>query len=245
MNAVDRLPGASLHHQISTLIKDGIATGRYRPGDRLPTEEMLVEAHGVSRVTVRRALKSLEQQGLIERRASRGTFVAAQASVLNMPVPIAPYLQKIAERRALSRSVVKEFEFVAAPLDVRTSLQIEEGAGVLRVVRLRVVGSLPLVHSTVFLPESVGRRFTRADFGKRALSELLAREGHFYSKIDMVTRAKLATSSIARLLHVAIGSALVDVQRIGYGADGAPIEYQQLQGPSDRFETHVTLRGDE
>lgn len=245
MNAVDRLPGASLHHQISTLIKDGIATGRYRPGDRLPTEEMLVETHGVSRVTVRRALQSLEQQGLIERRASRGTFVAPQASVLNMPVPIAPYLQKIAERRALSRPVVKEFEFMAAPPDVSASLQIGDGARVLRVVRLRVVGKLPLVHSTLYLPEPVGRRFSRADFGKRLLSELLQREGYSYSKIDMVTRARLASATVARLLHVEVGSALVDVQRIGYGADGEPIEYQQLQGPSDRFETHVTFRSGE
>lgn len=241
MTAVDRLPGASLHYQISTLIKDGIATGRYHPGDQLPTEEALGEAHGVSRVTVRRALKSLEQQGLIERTAGRGTFVSSKASVLNLPAPIAPYLAKVAERRVLSRPVVKEFGFVSAALDVRNSLQLDEGAEVLRVVRLRMGGELPLVHTTLYLPEGIGRRFKRTDFNRYSLSELLAREGHHYSKIDMVTRARLATPSVAKLLHVEIGSALVDVQRIGYDARGMPVEYQQLQGPSDRFETHVVL----
>ena len=74
MQSVGLQQGTSLHHQISTLIKDGIATGRYRPGDQLPTEEQLCQAHQVSRVTVRRALQSLEQQGFIQRQAGRGTF---------------------------------------------------------------------------------------------------------------------------------------------------------------------------
>ncbi|MCS6763433.1 MAG: GntR family transcriptional regulator [Candidatus Protistobacter heckmanni] len=242
MSKVDRLQGTSLHHQISTLIKDCIAAGRYRPGDQLPTEEALCEAHAVSRVTVRRALKSLETQGYIERQAGRGTFVSGKAEVLNMPTPIAAYLEKVAQRRALTRPVVKEFGFVSAPYDVSASLQIEEGARVLRVVRLRMMGSLPMVHSTVYLPEEIGRHFKRADFSRHPLSQLLEREGRSYSRIDMVTRARLATPAIAKLLHVAVASALVDVQRIGYDAQGAPIEFQQMQGPSDRFETHVTIK---
>jgi GntR family transcriptional regulator len=241
MIEVDTQQGTSLHHQISTLIKDGIAAGRYQPGDRLPTEEALCQAHAVSRVTVRRALKSLEQQGFVQKRAGLGTFISTKAPVLNLPTPIAGYLERMAQRRALSKPVVKEFGLVPATLEVRSSLQLEEGAQVLRVVRLRVMGSLPLVHTTVYLPEAIGRLFSRDDFRKHPLSELLARAGHRYSKIDMVTRARLATPTVAKLLHVAVGSALVDVQRIGYDKQGLPIEYQQLQGPSDRFETHVTV----
>ena len=103
MGAIDRLQGTSLHHQISTLIKDGIAGGRLMPGDRLPTEEALGREHGVSRVTVRRALHSLEQQGLIERRVGNGTFVSDSARVLNLPMPLTDYMQQVAERRARSR----------------------------------------------------------------------------------------------------------------------------------------------
>ena len=242
MPEVSRQQGTSLHHQISTLIKDGIAAGRYRSGDQLPTEEALCRAHAVSRVTVRRALQSLAQQGLVQKRAGLGTFISAKAvPVLNLQTPIAGYLEKVAQRRALSKQVVKEFGFVAATHEVATSLRLDEGAQVLRVVRLRVKGSLPLVHSTLFLPESIGRLFTAEDFRTHPLSELLARSGHRYSKIDIVTRARLATPTIAKLLHVAVGSALVDVQRIGYDNKSMPVEYQQLQGPSDRFETHVTV----
>lgn len=243
MQSIGLQQGTSLHHQISTLIKDGIASGRYRPGDQLPTEEQLCLAHRVSRVTVRRALQSLEQQDYIERRPGRGTFVSANALVLNMPTPIATYLEQVAERRRLSKPLVKEFGFVEAGHDVSTSLQLPERSDVLRVVRLRVIGNLPTVYSTLYLPGEIGRRFRRNDFRKTALSELLVREGHGYSRIDMVTRACLAMPDVARLLQVEVGSALVDVQRIGYDIGGTPVEFQQLRGPSDRFETHVTIGG--
>lgn len=242
MESFDRDHGVALHHQISTLLKDGIATGRYRAGDRLPTEETLCETHGVSRVTVRRALQSLEQQGYIERRPRLGTFVSGHAVILSMPTPIDDYLRQVAERRKLSRPVVLDFGLVDATPDVAASLQLPAGARVLRVERLRIMQKLPVVHTTVYLPETIGRRFKRTDFARSALSTLLAREGIHYGRIDMVTRARLATPPVANLLQVATGSALVDVQRIGYDTAGLPVEFQQLLGPSDRFETHVTIR---
>jgi GntR family transcriptional regulator len=235
--------GIALHHRIATLLKDAIATGRHGPGDRLPTEGELVALHGVSRVTVRRALLSLEQQGLIVRRVGAGTFVADKAPVLPMPTPIRAYLDQVSERRKLSRSVVKEFGWEPAAPDVAGCLQVAEGAPVLRVVRLRVKGQLPLVHGTLFVPEAIAARFVREDFRRRPLSELLADAGESYQRIEMVTRARLAAPGIAEMLEVPVGSPLVDVQRIGYGQGGVPIEYQQLLGPPDRFETHVTIHG--
>ena len=243
MTELDRGQGIALHHQISTLLKDGIAAGRYGPGDQLPSEEALCAEHGVSRVTVRRALQALQQQGFLEKRQGRGSFVRENPPILSLPTPIASYLAKVAERRALSRHVLKEFGLCAASPEVRNSLKLEEGSQVLRVVRLRVMGTLPLVHDTLYLPHDIGGGLTRTDFRTAPLSVLLARAGHHYGKIDLVTRARLASAPIARLLHVEVGSALVDVQRIGYDQAGRPIEYQQLQGPSDRFETHVTVTG--
>lgn len=240
-----RAEGIALHHQISTLIEDAIANGRYRAGAQLPTEAELVQQHGVSRVTVRRALKSLEQQGLIDRHAGRGTFVSGKAAVLKLAAPISSFLEQVAQRRKLSRHVVKESGWTEATAEVAGCLQVPAGAPVLRVVRLRVKGELPLVHGTLFLPEAIGCRFAIDDFRRKPLSELLAEAGERYARIDMVTRARLAAPEVARQLKVPVGSALVDVQRIAYNGDGQPIEYQQLLGPPDRFATHVTMEGGE
>jgi GntR family transcriptional regulator len=242
MDSLTRLPGVALHHQISTLLEDMIASGRLRDGDQLPTEELLRAEYGVSRVTVRRALQSLEARGLLKRQRGRGTYVSAPFSSKPLPMPMKGFLETMAERRARSKPSVKEFGFVPAPREVAAALQLREGATVLRVVRLRSTGRTPILHSIVYLSEKAGRGFTRGDFGRQALTELLLGAGIRYARIEMLTRATLADASLAKLLQVGVGSALVDVMRIGYGSDGRPFEFQILRGPSDRFHTHVTIK---
>ena len=73
--AVRRELGSPLHHQIYLVLADGISTGRYGVGEMLPTEEQLTRMFSVSRITVRRAMESLNDAGLIERGAGRRTMV--------------------------------------------------------------------------------------------------------------------------------------------------------------------------
>lgn len=67
----------SLHRQVETILRDQIADGVLRPGDRLPSEEALRLQYGVSRGTLRQALEALERDGWLERSRGRGTFVKA------------------------------------------------------------------------------------------------------------------------------------------------------------------------
>ena len=65
-----------LYKQIVRALSDSIANGTYRPRDKLPTEAELIEQFGVSRITVRSAIKEMEDAGLVERARGKGTFVA-------------------------------------------------------------------------------------------------------------------------------------------------------------------------
>ena len=62
-----------LYKQIVRALSDSIANGTYRPGDKLPTEAELIEQFGVSRITVRSAIKEMEDAGLVERARGKGT----------------------------------------------------------------------------------------------------------------------------------------------------------------------------
>ena len=70
----------SLHRQVETILRDQIADGVLRPGDRLPSEEELRQQYGVSRGTLRQALEALERDGWLDRSRGRGTFVKAGAA---------------------------------------------------------------------------------------------------------------------------------------------------------------------
>ncbi|OVZ64727.1 hypothetical protein CDO44_00505 [Pigmentiphaga sp. NML080357] len=242
MQKLSRTLGTPLHHQIAAVIKDGIATGRYQPGERLPTEDALCKLFSVSRITVRRAMQGLEEQGLIERRQGDGTFVAESASVVSLQTPLAGFMEQVAESRALSTPRLESFEEVAAPPHVRTGLLLPEGERVMKLVRLRTRGSLPILHSTAWLPIDVASRFKREDISRHALSELMARAGFPYFRIEAAAGAALADPVIARSLQVPIGSALVDVRRVAFDEHDRPIEYQSILGPPDRYQMRVTMR---
>ena len=106
--------GSPLHHQIYLVLADGIATGRYASGEPLPTEEQLTEIFSVSRITVRRAMTSLQNDGLIERGAGRRTIVRPQIGQ-PLRVPATSVIENIAAYGAETVATVLEFDYVPAP----------------------------------------------------------------------------------------------------------------------------------
>ena len=118
--AVARDLGAPLHHQIYLVLADGIAKGRYGAGDLLPTEEQLTKLFSVSRITVRRAMASLQSAGLIERGAGRRTMVKTLGRPLRMPM--ASVMSNIAAYGAETVAQVVEFGYGPAPVFLRERL---------------------------------------------------------------------------------------------------------------------------
>jgi GntR family transcriptional regulator len=239
LRELSRTLGAPLHHQLAAVLRDGITTGRYAPGERLPGEDGLAALYGVSRVTVRRALRDLQEQGLIERRQGRGTFVARAASAPASAVD--GYMARVARGRRRSRPQLLDARWVVPPPAVREALGLGRPERTLRVVRLRLRGEVPLMHSTVHLPPFVGDRFVESDFGRSALTELMQREGFSYARFEMVAGALVADAALSVQLRVAVGSALVDVRRIAYDAGGRAIEHQVIVAPPQRWQLRVEI----
>src|SRR4029077_2560915 len=114
-----------LHHQVFLVLQDRIAERRYAPGEALPSEEDLAKLFGVSRVTIRAALETLNTLGLIERRQGAGTFVRELARPESWSVPI---MDLAARSRMIVRTTqahVIEFGFVPAPRHVLSHFQAQ------------------------------------------------------------------------------------------------------------------------
>jgi GntR family transcriptional regulator len=238
---LDRTQGLTLHHQIAMLLEDQLRSGVFRPGDQLPGEEELRQSYEVSRVTIRRALQSLETRGLVSRERGRGTYVRDMPPAPSLPMPLKAFTQAMAERRARSKPHVEEFGFVSAKPEVAEALALAAGDPVLRVVRVRVAAGLPIFLSELFLAEPVGRLLRRAELNRLSLTEALQARGIRYGRIEMVFGACLASATLARTLQVGAGSALVDVLRIGRDTEGRPFEYQSMRGPPDRFQVPISI----
>ncbi|OAM79979.1 GntR family transcriptional regulator [Devosia elaeis] len=96
--------------QVAEALRDAIATGPYKPGDKLPSEARIAEQHGVSRTVVREAIASLRSDGLVEPRRGAGVFVLEPAE------PVPPPFQNIDPGRLSS---------IIALLELRTAVEVE------------------------------------------------------------------------------------------------------------------------
>jgi GntR family transcriptional regulator len=230
-----------LHHQVFLVLQDGIAERRYAPGEALPSEEDLAKLFGVSRVTIRAALETLNTLGLIERRQGAGTFVRE----LSRPEPlIVPMIDLAARSRLIVRTTrahVVEFGFMPAPRHVRSHFQAQPDDLFQRAVRIRYMQNRPIMQVTTYIPEAIGRQFGPKDMEGASLYAILQRFGITFASGEQVVSAAAADPVVAERLNVAIGAPLLKVMRIHFDTTGNPIQHFELLAPPATYELRMPL----
>ena len=236
--AIDRDLGATLHHQIYLVLADGIATGRYATGELLPTEEQLGKLFSVSRITVRRAMASLQSAGLIERGAGRRTVVKPLGKPLKMPM--ASVISNIAAYGAQTVAKVVEFGYGPAPAFLRERLW-EGDKPVQRAVRIRSQEGQPVMHLTSYVPETLGTTFSKAELDRIPMFKLLTRAGAHISAGEQIVSATLADPVVARRLEIKVGAALIDLRTMMVDQKGRAVEYVEMLAPPERLSLRFEL----
>jgi GntR family transcriptional regulator len=231
-----------LHHQVFLVLQDGIAEGRYPPGDALPGEEDLARQFSVSRVTIRAALEALNALGLIERRQGVGTFVRD----LLKPEPlIVPMMDLAARNRQIVRTTrahVVEYGFKPAPVHIRTHFQAQPDDLFQRAVRIRYMEKRPIMQVTTYIPEAIGRQFGPSDMEGGSLYAILQRFGITFASGEQVVTAAAADPVVAERLNVAIGAPLLKVVRVHFDTMGRPIQHFELLAPPATYELRMPLK---
>ncbi len=236
---LDRDRGSPLHHQLYLVLADAIASGRYAEGDALPTEERLTELYGVSRITVRRAMGSLHEQGMIERGAGRRTRVRGLGEPLKASGD--SIVDNIIAMGAETIARVLEFDYVEARGFARKRLWTGAEAPVQRAVRLRSRDGEPIALLTSFVPAELGRTWTEAELGAQPLHALLHRAGAEVTATQQMVSAALADPLAALRLDVQVGAPLIDLRCLMIARDGRAVEYVEILARPDRMRLRYDL----
>lgn len=224
------------------VLRDQIVSGVLRPGDRLPSEPSLATRHSLSRVTIRRALDGLEQDGLIDRVPGAGTFVRDAAARKGIVADLSNMLSNRAAMGRTTRIRLLEFGYCTAPDPVAEALRLPPGGRVQRSIRVRTIDGAPFSHLTTCVPESIGVTYSESDLSTTPLLSLLERSGVAVDRANQIISATLATPDIAEHLDVQIGSALIAVTRIVYDSAGKGVEYVQALYRPDLHTFQIELR---
>jgi GntR family transcriptional regulator len=236
--------GSPLHHQVYLVLADGIATGRYASGEPLPTEEQLTQIFSVSRITVRRAMTSLQNDGLIERGAGRRTIVRPQIGQ-PLRVPATSVIENIAAYGAETVATVLEFDYVPAPGFLRDRLWDARDSPVQRAVRVRRQDSDPVMYLTSYVPAALGRTFTAEELNRIPMLKLLGRAGAHISAGEKIVSATLADPLVASRLEIKVGAPLLEMRSMMVDQDNRAVEYIEMLAIPDRLKLRLQVRADQ
>ncbi len=204
------------------------------PGHVLPSESDLSAEFDVSRVTVRRALETLRDEGLVESRQGFGWFVAT-APLQQRLSHLDTIESQLTERGVHPERQILEFAFVPAPAHVAERLRC---AQVLRVRRRNLADGAPFAVVTVWCPAEVGQHLSRSDVERKPFYELL---GVQLRGATQTIGAAAASESDAALLEVPVDSPVLRCERLTTTITGDPILLSEHIFPAHRTEFVVEL----
>jgi GntR family transcriptional regulator len=211
-----------------------VTLGEFAAGRLLPSESELSASYAASRITIRRALEVLREEGLVDARQGFGWFVAAD--------PLRQSLGRLGtiEAQLTSSGVrserrVLDFRFIAAPTRAR---QVLATTKVLEVRRLNLADDEPFARVTVWCPDDLGAPFSRQDVEQSSFYELL---GIPLGGAVQTIGAALASAEDADLLEVPVGSPVLRCERITSTPEGRPVLLSEHVFPAHRTEFVVDL----
>ena len=227
-------------------MEDLLLRGRYKAGDRIPPEAELVDALGVSRVTVRSGLARLVERGVLERRQGSGTFLVRppEGSRLQSGLERLETYTVHAGRLGLelgSRGV--EIEAAGAATDEAAALEIAEGAPLARVSRVLLIEGEPAAWMVDAVPEDVvGAREVKERFRPDAMVlDLLVTEGVpvGYSRMSIGAITIGPDDSIGERLGLGSPSAALTLTQTMYLTDGRPAQWSRDTFLPGHLDLHV------
>jgi len=152
-----------VYEQVKEWIRGHIASGRWRPGDPVPSEAALMHQFGVSRMTVNRALRELAGEGLVDRVQGSGTRVA-QLHLVSSRLSIRDIHEEVAERGHVHTARVLHAAREKAKADVAKSLGLRTGATVFHTILIHMENGVPIQYEDRYVNPAAAPNYMETDF---------------------------------------------------------------------------------
>jgi GntR family transcriptional regulator len=229
-----------MYSQIREIIRRRVLDGSYAPHSQMPSESQMMEAFGVSRITIRQALGELQKDGLIFKVAGKGSFVAKPKAFQSLsrlqgfgeamaPAGYETFSQVISMREQPASEVVAQ------------RLQLKAGQTVFEIQRLRYLNREPISVDMSYFPVKLGRRLAREDLPARDIFLILENDyGLHLTHADVRIEAIPANETLARQLRIDEAAPLLRIERLTH-ADEQPIDFEFLFYRGDAFQYRLRI----
>lgn len=239
---IDKTSEEPLYYQLYSVLKERIVDGTYQVGETLPSENEMIREFGVSRITVRRALSDLENDGYIEKRKGKGSIVLRMR--LDRPLTVFNSFSGDAIARGdRPGSIVLSVERMLAGVHVAEKLGISANDEVYALIRLRLLnGRIVALHKS-YVRTDLGFEISPEDFGEdTSLYSFLEEHGIVLGSADETVEARLATAELRRYLFIDEQyCAVVYKERVTYDVRMNPIEFSENSYLGDQYKYSIHI----
>jgi GntR family transcriptional regulator len=242
MTTIERNSPIPLYYQLKQLLAERITKGEWHPGDMLPTEEQLQEQYGLSRTTVRQALRELELEGLISRHRGRGTFVS-RPKISHSPDPHFNLTAYLTEEGMRPGWQVISAGWIPAIGEVAERLSCKAGQRVYQLRRLRLANDEPIGYHNAHVIPALGEIIDESRLDRGGSLDYLRSTGQLeQSYANRTIEAILASDEVARHLNINKGSPILRIRRRVFNSAGVPVEDMRAMYRGDSFQYRVRQR---
>jgi len=234
--------GKPRYQQLKDLIIGRISSGDLQPSDRVPSENELVEAMNVSRMTANRALRELNDEGYVERIAGRGTFVSDFRSQSHL-LKVQNIADEIASRGHTHSSKVIRQSRQHARGEVAKALHVEQGTDIFHLLLVHYESNAPVQVEDRHIVASFAPGCLDQDFERVTPSAYLTSVAPL-QEAEQIVRASMPNRAVRGQLEMSEGEpALVVIRRTW--SKGRPATFGRLHHPGSRYELtgHYTPPG--
>lgn len=235
----ERLP---LYQRLRDDMLAKIAAGEWTPGAAIPTEAELTKHYGVAVGTLRKAVDTLVQDGLMKRSQGRGTFILRP----NFEGSLFRFFRQVDARgdRRIPDSRILNRELEAPDKEVADALELSSTDDVIRLERVRQFDGKTVYHEEIWLP--AGRfealmQINTEDFGNLLYPFYESRCGQLIGSARETLTVETAAPDIAGILDIDEGLPVVMIERLALGYDRTPLEYRRSRGPAESFRYQVDI----
>ncbi|MGG5317181.1 GntR family transcriptional regulator [Enterococcus sp. AZ072] len=223
--------------QIHDQLKDEIEKGVWKVGDRLPSERELSVKFKVSRMTLRQAIQTLADEGILERKIGSGTYVANEKVQEKMSGTTSFTDIMESQNRIPSSKTISFFHSPASSSEAE-NLGLTKGDQILRMERIRYADNVPICFEVASIPAKIVKGFSKEEITD-SFYHTLKQKGMEIGRANQTVSAILASEQIADYLQIKRGEAILRLRQISYLADDQPFEYVRTQYVGSRFEFYL------
>jgi GntR family transcriptional regulator len=226
--------------QAATLLRTRIADGELRPGARLPPERDLCQQLAISRVTLRKALAALVDEGVLRSAHGRGWYVTAPERG-DWPNTLESFSETARRMGFAPTSMVLRAAAAPASFDEAEAFQIAPGTPLFRLDRVRLLDGVPIAVDESVLPVDVAEDFDGLDFTTASLYVVVTGRGFQLAQADTTIEARPATAAVAGHLGVPEATPILQMHQVVRDRAGRPLLSSTIRYAGDRYRLRTSF----